>query len=46
MTPPAEARAIQAGIAGSRLEIVADCGHLPPMEKPDAVTALLRGWLG
>jgi pimeloyl-ACP methyl ester carboxylesterase len=45
MTPPAEARAIQQGIAGARLEIVPGCGHLPPMEKPEAVTALLRAWL-
>jgi len=46
MTPPAEARLIQEGIAGSRLAIVPDCGHLPPMEKPAEVTSLLRDWLG
>jgi pimeloyl-ACP methyl ester carboxylesterase len=45
MTPPAEARIIQQGIAGARLEIVPDCGHLPPMEKPEQVTAMLRDWL-
>ena len=45
MTPPADARIIQQGIAGARLEIVPDCGHLPPMEKPERVTALLRDWL-
>lgn len=33
------------GIAGSRLEIVKDSGHLPTMERPEATTALLQAWL-
>ena len=35
---------IAAGIAGSRLVIVADCGHLSTMERPEAATE--RSWNG
>jgi pimeloyl-ACP methyl ester carboxylesterase len=28
-----------------RLALIEDCGHLAPMERPQAVTALLRDWL-
>jgi pimeloyl-ACP methyl ester carboxylesterase len=45
LTPPALAEEIAAGIPGARLEAIPGCGHLPPMEAPAAVTALLRGWL-
>jgi len=45
LTPPAEANVMHAGIAGSTLHVIPDCGHLPPLEKPDTTTALLRGWL-
>jgi pimeloyl-ACP methyl ester carboxylesterase len=45
LTPPSEARAMQAGIANASLHILPDCGHLPPLEKPEATTALLRDWL-
>ena len=45
LTPPAEARLMHEGIAGSTLHVVADCGHLPPLEKPAETTALLRDWL-
>lgn len=34
-----------AGIPGSELVILEDCGHLSTMEQPQAVTALLRRWL-
>ena len=44
-TPPELAREIAAGIAGSRLAIVPDCGHLSTIEKPDAVNAALAEWL-
>jgi len=33
------------GIAGAALVVIEDCGHLSPMEKPEAVTAVLRYWL-
>jgi pimeloyl-ACP methyl ester carboxylesterase len=45
LTPPALAEEIAAGIPGARLAVLPGCGHLPPIEDPAAVTALLRGWL-
>ncbi len=45
LTPPDLAREIAAGIAGARLEIVPDCGHLSTMERPEAVNRELRTWL-
>ncbi|WP_298957101.1 alpha/beta fold hydrolase [uncultured Methylobacterium sp.] len=44
LTPVADARAIQASIPGARLHVFAECGHLPPLERPDATSALLRAW--
>jgi pimeloyl-ACP methyl ester carboxylesterase len=32
-------------IAGTRLRILEDCGHLAPIEQPEAVTRALRDWL-
>jgi pimeloyl-ACP methyl ester carboxylesterase len=34
-----------AGIPGSELVIIEDCGHLSTLEQPQTVTALLRRWL-
>jgi len=45
LTPPALAEEIAAGIAGARLEVIADCGHLSALERPDAVNRALRNWL-
>ncbi len=45
LTPVAEHELIAAGIAGSRLEIIADCGHLSTLEKPDAVNRAMSTWL-
>ncbi len=45
LTPPDHAEEIAAGIPGARLEIIPDCGHLPTMERPEAATALMRGFL-
>lgn len=45
VTPPDRAREIAAGIRGSRLIVVPDCGHLSTLERPDAVTAALTEWL-
>ena len=36
---------IVAGIAGAKLEIVPECGHLSTMERPEAVNRALRAWL-
>ncbi|MPY75844.1 MAG: alpha/beta fold hydrolase [Alphaproteobacteria bacterium] len=44
-TPLAASEEIAAGIPGSRLAVVEDCGHLSTIEQPQAVTALLRDWL-
>jgi glycine C-acetyltransferase len=33
-------------IAASTLEIISDCGHLVPIEKPNEVVKVLKGWLG
>lgn len=32
------------GIAGARLAVIEQCGHMAPLEQPQAVTALLRLW--
>ena len=44
-TPPELAREIAAGIAGARLVIVPDCGHLSTLERPQAVTKALVEWM-
>ena len=46
LTPLALAQEIADGIAGARLVIVADCGHLSTLERPQAVNRALRAWLG
>ena len=45
VTPPEVLREIAAGIPGARLTLLERCGHLSPLERPEAVTAALRGWL-
>ncbi|MDP2408796.1 MAG: alpha/beta fold hydrolase [Pseudolabrys sp.] len=45
LTPPDLSREIAAGIAGSRLVTVPDCGHLSTIEQPEAVNAALNDWL-
>jgi pimeloyl-ACP methyl ester carboxylesterase len=45
LTPPQLSEEIAAGIAGSRLVIVADCGHLSTMERPDAANGALVEWM-
>ena len=44
-SPPAQHEEIAAGIAGARLAIVEDSGHMATVEAPDPVTRLLRDWL-
>jgi pimeloyl-ACP methyl ester carboxylesterase len=46
LTPPELAEEIAAGVGGARLALLDRCGHLSPMEMPEAVTAALREWLG
>lgn len=45
LTPVAEHEIIASGIAGCRLVIVEDCGHLATLERPAAVNAALQSWL-
>ena len=45
-TPVGCHQEIAAAIPGARLIVIEDCGHLSPMERPEAVTAALRAWLG
>lgn len=45
LTPPAQAELLHRGIAGARLVYLPRCGHLPPLERPDESTGLLRDWL-
>lgn len=45
LTPPALSREIYALTPGSSLHLLAHCGHLPPIEKPEALAALLKDWL-
>ena len=45
LTPVAESQILADGIAGSKLVVLPDCGHLSTLEKPEAVTAALRQWL-
>lgn len=45
LTPPELAVEMAAGINGAQLEVIADCGHMSTMERPDIVTGLLRDWL-
>jgi pimeloyl-ACP methyl ester carboxylesterase len=45
MTPPNLAEEIASGIAGARLVVVADSGHLTTLERPADVNAALVAWL-
>ncbi|MFN6999337.1 alpha/beta fold hydrolase [Elioraea tepidiphila] len=44
-TPLEHSEEIAALIPGARLAVIEECGHLSPLERPQAVTALLRLWL-
>jgi pimeloyl-ACP methyl ester carboxylesterase len=45
LTPLALHEEMAAAIPGASLEIVEESGHLSPLERPNAVTAAMRGWL-
>ena len=45
LTPPDRAAEIADAIPGARRVVVPDCGHLSPLERPDAVTATLVAFL-
>jgi len=44
-TPPALVRSLAALIPGSRFEIIRDAGHIPCVEQPEALTALIRDFV-
>ena len=44
-TPVAGHEAMAACLAGARLEIVPQCGHLSTIEQPEAVNRILVEWL-
>jgi 3-oxoadipate enol-lactonase len=46
LTPPADAEALQRGIAGSRLVLIPRAGHLTNVEDPDAFNRAFLGFLG
>lgn len=45
LTPIDIIREIAEGIPQASFAIVENCGHLPPLEQPEKMTALLRRWL-
>lgn len=45
LTPPERAREIAAGVRGSRLVLVPQCGHLSTLERPEAVSQALTEFL-
>ncbi len=45
LTPPPLLAEIADHIPGARHVIIEECGHLPPLERPHALSALLRQWL-
>lgn len=50
ITPPTNARTIHAGITGSQIKLIPDCGHMSPVEKPEQFARIagefLRGVIG
>lgn len=45
LTPPAQVRAMADAMAGGQYVTIADSGHLPPLEAPEAVNAALLAFL-
>lgn len=45
MIPPAAAREMAEAIPGAELVMIDGAGHLPPVERPEAVNRALEGWL-
>ncbi|WP_207462690.1 3-oxoadipate enol-lactonase [Azospirillum sp. SYSU D00513] len=44
-TPPAQAEALAKAIPGALLEIIPDAGHIPCVEQPETLVALIRTFL-
>ena len=43
--PPAQHEGIAAAISNARLQIIADAGHMVPVERPQGMTDALASWL-
>jgi pimeloyl-ACP methyl ester carboxylesterase len=46
LTPLVLHEEMAAAIPGASLVVIEDCGHLAPLERPRAVSAVMRYWLG
>lgn len=45
MIPRDRAEEVVAAVPGAELAVIPDCGHLPPIEAPEALAELLSAWL-
>ena len=45
LAPPHLHEGLADGIPGARLRLIDHCGHLSTLERPEAVTRAMRGWL-
>lgn len=45
LTPLSDSEFIAAGIAGAKLVVVEECGHMSTLERPEAVNRAMRKWL-
>ena len=45
MMPPQNSRLLAAAIPGAQLALIPECGHLPMLEKPEAVRDLVFAFL-
>lgn len=46
LCPPKVQQEMAERLSNGKLVLVEDCGHLAPLERPEAVTAVFRYWLG
>jgi pimeloyl-ACP methyl ester carboxylesterase len=46
IVPPQYAQDFQAAIAGARVEIIAEAGHLPQVEQPERLAEVIRQFVG
>jgi pimeloyl-ACP methyl ester carboxylesterase len=46
LCPPKVQDEMMERLANGKLVLIEDCGHLAPLERPEAVTAVFRYWLG
>lgn len=45
LTGPEIVREIADGIRGAKLDMIENCGHLPPLEHPEETNRILKRWL-